>query len=69
MVIGVKSNSKTVAFIVFETPNAFCKSESPVQLVDPSLNMLEFGPIVDVAFPVLNTIPFAKGKPLVPLSK
>ena len=69
MVIGVKSNSKTVALMVLETPNAFCKSESPAQLVDPSLTILEFGPIADVAFPVLNTIPFANGKLLVPLSK
>ena len=41
---ALKSNSKTVAFMVFDRPNAFSKSASPDQAVFPPPGFLTKGP-------------------------
>ncbi len=64
--IGVKSNSKTEAFVdVIGIPAAASvasKLASPVQDDDPSFNIELFGPGVLVALPVLKITPLCIGK-------
>ena len=64
--IGVKSNSKTVAFDeVIGIPAAAkvaSKVASPVQALLPSFSIVVFGPAAFKAFPVLSTTPLCKGK-------
>jgi hypothetical protein len=64
--IGVKSNSKTVAFletmVIPEAANVASKFESPSQEVEPSLRIEVFGPDAFVALPVLITTPLCIGK-------
>lgn len=64
--IGVKSNSKTVAFDeVIGIPAAakVASNElSPVHATDPSFSKAVFGPAAFIALPVLSTTPLAIGK-------
>ena len=63
MEIEIKSNSIEVAFNVFVTPSAFSKSESVPQEVEPSFNKSVFKVLpASLAFPVVKTKPFSKGK-------
>src|SRR6218665_651068 len=64
--IGVKSNSKTVAFLeamwMPAAANVFSKSVSPSQSVEPSFKRESLGPGVFKIFPVLKTTPLCIGK-------
>ena len=66
----IKLNSIEVAFSVPVMPSAVSKSGSVPQLLFPSFKVAAFWLFpAELAFPVLKTIPFSKGKFEVALSK
>ena len=62
LVKALKSNSKTLAFMVFEIPNACSKSASPSHKEFPPPEFLIKGPTEFELLHVLKKIPSVKGK-------